>query len=443
MRAQLVHLSGPKRGRTRTYREASLDLGSAADATVRFPDRCGVAPHHARIAFSEPDCAFFLRAVEGPVFVNRREVREVQLTDTDLIELGVDGPRLRFHVYVPEGSVCKPVRAMLADAGAVAERGGVLAFTSSLTRDLFTHATWRLKVFFPLVVLAVVVTVAFVAGWLGARAPVRAMHEKELAEERLLAQVHEEMARGVCLVHGIYGFAVRDLTPVVYAETDAGERLEVEYTGSGFLARADGAILTNRHVVRPWRAEARVQPLMQLGYEPVFFHFEVTFPGREPIPVDPMRATLRGDDADVALLHADPRLVRDVPVLSLSRRPPASLLGHRVFVLGYPTGVTALLGKADARLAAAIRETPNVTMREVILRLARANAVRPLVTQGSLADVTSTNLVYDAGTTTGGSGGPVLDDCGAVIGVNYAILRGFAASNFGVPVRYASELLAR
>lgn len=442
MRAQLVQLSGPGRGRTRTFRECNILIGTDPDARVRFPPGCGVAPRHAEIAFSEPDCAFYLRALEGRLFVNRRQVREVQLTDTDLLEIGLGGPKMRFHVYVPAGSVCKPVRTMLADAGAVAQEGGVFAFTVSFARDLLTHATWKLKVFFPLVVLGVLGAVSFLAGWLGARSPVRAMEERARASERLLAHVHDDLARGVCLIHGIYGLRVRG-SPERFAETESGERLEIDYTGSGFLAGADGAILTNRHVVRPWLEERSVQSLMRLGYEPLFFHFTVTFPGGEPFPVEPMRASLRDDDIDVAVLHADPDRLTGVPVLPLSSRPPQPMRGHRVFVLGYPTGVIALLGKGDPSLRREVQATPGLTQADVILRLARAGSVSPLITQGALADATPTNLVYDAGTTLGGSGGPVLDEHGEVIGVNYAVLRGFGASNFGVPVRFAAELLCR
>ena len=35
MRAQLVHLSGPKRGQTRTYKDTNLLVGTDPDARVR------------------------------------------------------------------------------------------------------------------------------------------------------------------------------------------------------------------------------------------------------------------------------------------------------------------------------------------------------------------------------------------------------------------------
>lgn len=50
-------------------------------------------------------------------------------------------------------------------------------------------------------------------------------------------------------------------------------------------------------------------------------------------------------------------------------------------------------------------------------------------------------IVYDAVTTSGGSGGPLFNHSGKVIGVNFAVLKGFGGSNLAVPVRYADELL--
>ncbi len=58
-----------------------------------------------------------------------------------------------------------------------------------------------------------------------------------------------------------------------------------------------------------------------------------------------------------------------------------------------------------------------------------------------MGDVLPDKIVYDAQTTSGGSGGPLLDRNGGVIGVTFAIVRGFGGSNFGVPIRYATPLL--
>ena len=56
-------------------------------------------------------------------------------------------------------------------------------------------------------------------------------------------------------------------------------------------------------------------------------------------------------------------------------------------------------------------------------------------------DVLSDKIVYDAQTTSGGSGGPLLNRDGGVNGVTFAVVKGFGGSNFGVPIRFASPLL--
>jgi S1-C subfamily serine protease len=76
-----------------------------------------------------------------------------------------------------------------------------------------------------------------------------------------------------------------------------------------------------------------------------------------------------------------------------------------------------------------------------VQELARRKLIRPLVTQGHLGVVGPDRLVYDAQTTSGGSGGPVFSAGGKVIGVNFAILSGFSGSNFAVPISRAAKMV--
>ncbi len=55
--------------------------------------------------------------------------------------------------------------------------------------------------------------------------------------------------------------------------------------------------------------------------------------------------------------------------------------------------------------------------------------------------MTGTDIVFDASTTQGGSGGPVFNKYRRVIAVEYAMLAQFAGNSYGVPVRYALELI--
>ena len=154
MRAQLLHLSGPLRGRTITYKQPVVHVGRAPSSEVGLTHAL-VADEHARIEWVQDECKFHLRRVDGKVFVNGNEVEEIILKDGDMLEFGAGGPTARFRTYVPIGAVCKPVRRMLGDAAEVRRHSGAVAATRTLTSDLLTQATLQLKVGFPILVLLV------------------------------------------------------------------------------------------------------------------------------------------------------------------------------------------------------------------------------------------------------------------------------------------------
>ncbi len=78
----------------------------------------------------------------------------------------------------------------------------------------------------------------------------------------------------------------------------------------------------------------------------------------------------------------------------------------------------------------------------VVRQLSDAGFIRPLATRGIVGQVTPSTVAYDAETTRGGSGGPVLSLNGEVIAVTFAILADFGGSNLGVPADEVSRLLA-
>lgn len=464
MRAQLLHLSGPQKGRTITYDGSSLLVGSAAGCDVRLASS-KVVPRHAMLEFVEAECAFHLRSLDGHVFVNQQEIAEVILAEGDLIEWGIDGPKTRFRIWCEPGRTCKPVRRMFRDAREVAQVSGGGAATGTLVRDLLTQATPQLKIGVPMMLALLALPLAFLAGWLGTRSLAskvqtadefthkeleqlradqlaqRAELEHMAAASRLVRQVQDEWTRGVCLIYGSFGLRRADSTPLL---DGSGQRLQIEYTGSGFLASKTGDVITNRHVVVPWDEIEAVQPLLAGGFTPEFLVFSATFPGLLPIAIDPKGIQRRADKIDVAVLRLPAEAVRDVPVLPLHQDSLDDLTELNAIVVGYPTGLGALLARADPELVERLR-TAGADMSAVIDALARAGSITPLVTAGifSQSRANPTMLTYDASTTHGGSGGPVFGADGSVIAVNFAILEGFSGANFGVPIRYARELLTQ
>ena len=109
--------------------------------------------------------------------------------------------------------------------------------------------------------------------------------------------------------------------------------------------------------------------------------------------------------------------------------------------MGYPTGVEALLARADPMFAEGLLATGPVTFWDVGRALSVGGYVEPLSTQGIVGQITAAMIVYDAETTSGGSGGPVVSLEGEVVAVNTAVLNQFGGSNLGVPARHITALL--
>ena len=115
--------------------------------------------------------------------------------------------------------------------------------------------------------------------------------------------------------------------------------------------------------------------------------------------------------------------------------------GEAVFVLGYPTGIRALLARTNEAFVDSLMRSGTPDFWTMARRLSEAGHIGPLATRGIVGQATTDKVVYDAETTSGGSGGPVLGLNGEVKAINSAILIDFDGSNLGVPVAEARRLL--
>ena len=282
---------------------------------------------------------------------------------------------------------------------------------------------------------------------------VEALEARRDAGQRVIAAA----ARSVVFLQGSYGFVDRDdgrplrsvLGPNGHPVTDPGgnpilslsgsgpvfERL---FTGTAFVATEDGLLLTNAHVALPWRFDDTAKAPVQGGLVPVMQRLVGYLP-RIEAPFD-VELVIASETTDVAVLRCG-GVTGLVPPLPLRQTPAQP--GEEVFVLGYPAGVQALLARTNGAFVDLLMRDPRPDFWALARHLSEAGHVEPLATRGIIGQVTPDKVVYDAETTHGGSGGPVLGLDGEVHAINAQILRGFTGSNLGVPAVHAQRLLIR
>ena len=261
----------------------------------------------------------------------------------------------------------------------------------------------------------------------------------------------------VCLLHVVVEFLDKESGRPIQVAVDAmgkpevddqgmvrldaggpGPHLQIDVFGTGFLVRRDGRIVTNHHVAEPWWNNDELKELLDRGAAAYVLSYKAYFPGSsEGIPA---KLDKISPEADVATLKLDATAPTRATLLELDERSDASVTGDPVVLIGYPTGIEGILARAGSDVAQKIAGNTE-SVNHIVSQLASQQLIRPTTTQGHIGDVLQDKIVYDAATTSGGSGGPLFNRSGKVIGVNFAVLKGFGGSNLAVPVRYANQLL--
>src|SRR6202162_937348 len=225
--------------------------------------------------------------------------------------------------------------------------------------------------------------------------------------------------------------------PVLTVE-GRGPEVKLDVFGTGFIAGSHGRLVTNRHVAEPWWKDDELKALTDQGFQPEISTIRAYFPG------DPraFHAEIQriSQETDLATIKVDMQdLKRSILVLDWEKG--AAVTGQPVVLMGYATGLAAILARADEETAQQILVRSGTDVSKVLDELARRNLIRPLITQGHIGDILPDKIVFDAQTTSGGSGGPLFNRQGKVIGVTYAVLKGFGGSNFGIPIKFTKPLL--
>lgn len=444
MKAIFVHLTGSRRGNTEVFASDMIAIGTADEASLRFDpeiDR-NTSKYHARIQLQECDYVIEdLGSVKGTL-VNNRLVGKTVLKDGDLIEFGAGGPKVRFRVKTDDAGTCKPWTQIVEDSlgiASISHRGRITtatAFFKQLLWEAFTQTSRTFKA------VAFLILFLIFSGLISffyiqyARLTKTAEKVRLLEIERSVAEhIIKTCSGGVCLIQGAFYFLDEE-TGEPLMLMGKGQRGINEYTGTGFVVSADGLILTNRHIAEPWW-EMEMSPYIHIEptIKPKFEVFRAFFPGiKEPFS---LKVEMISEEADVALLRIDARGTR-IPILELDAAGKGAVAGEPMILLGYPAGVNAIFAKTDPAI---VKQLLSLSFIPLLQELSNWGLIRPLSTQGHLSDIMYNRIVYDAQTTAGGSGGPIFNNKGKVIGISYGIFPGFRGSNFGVPIRYGLDLI--
>jgi S1-C subfamily serine protease len=244
-------------------------------------------------------------------------------------------------------------------------------------------------------------------------------------DQAMPATVLTHYRNSIGYIYGVYQVGFPNQRPAVRARV----------SGTGFLV-ANRLLATNRHVAEPWYGDSEAQHLIDQGATAMLENLVVFFPG-SPTPVTLSPASV-SKTTDLAVLRMeDSDVVRGLAPLPLAKSPGSP--GELVTVIGYPMGIAGMVAKSPSGIYERLAYRHNDI--NAASELAALSLIRPSTTCGHLGDVVGDKLIYDAPTAHGGSGGPVFNAKGEVIGVNSAYMDGFTGGTLGVSVESLRPLL--
>ncbi|MDH3858465.1 MAG: serine protease [Gammaproteobacteria bacterium] len=503
--ASLEILTGPARGTASWLNGTALDISLNEEDMIRVAEAGSEPLEDGVVArLHRSGSGYEIEARDqNPLWINGNRVDSKQLESLDLIEFGDKGPLSRYRLHYQGDRVKRSLGDMFddfIDYTRVSRKPRIERLQNAI-RDFFVDFALKTTVLFRVSVIVALVALAAIV-YQQYRSSIKLQQQAESSAYRLedfaraLTRTNQEALRpsdlnrlrqelghslsdaaerlelleqrsaastrviaaatqSIVFLQGAYGFRDTESGRMLRYQTDAdgnplftlrgqplltlegeGAIAERPFTGTGFVVSQSGALLTNRHVALPWEDDTNDDALIAEGMEPVLIKFVGYLPGiKAGFPVELLKAS---EEADLAVLLCS-EVLNGLPYLKLSDRQSAP--GDEVIVLGYPTGMRSMLAQTGDSFLAELQADESLDFWEVAERLSQAQFIRPLASRGIIGQLSESTVVYDADTTHGGSGGPVLDIDGNAIAINTAIIPEYGGSNFGIPAEYARRLL--
>ena len=249
--------------------------------------------------------------------------------------------------------------------------------------------------------------------------------QKLRQEQSMPALVLNRYRNSIGYIYGVYHVGFANQRPEIRARV----------SGTGFLV-GDSLVATNRHIAEPWWGDSEAEKLIRRGATPIVETLVIFFPGWST-PVRLSHPSV-SKSSDLAVLRAeDSKALRRLRALPLANIPASA--GEFIDVIGYPMAIAGMIAKSPAGIHGRLAYRPYDI--HMATELAAQSLIRPFSTCGHLGDVIDGRLIYDAPTAHGGSGGPVFNSNGEVIGINSAYVDGFSGGSIGISIESLRALL--
>ncbi len=462
MKLLFVHIKGSKKGHSEVFDKEKIAIGSDPSCCVIFDkgEEAQVEPFHAEVSCEDGKYNIRNLSAGHNTYVNNEPVESIALNDGDVVVFGENGPEVcvRFSDSKKLPASLKVVAGMLDSMEVSNEtteklKEEVMEIKHSrpeapIDINLFKYLVWlpfkqsskKVKFYVALSTI-LIISVLSLAGYFyffELKKTTKRVLKLE-TQQTVTEDFIETYRKSVCFIQGSYYLASKKTGNPLRTGRD-GKPFMRDFTGSGFLSDKTGIIITNRHVADPvWQAGAHLYNKESgrdgPGVEARFAELRAFFPGiKGPFPLEIVKMSKH---ADIAVLKIKSGSVT-LPPFNFDRSGKEARIGEPVILLGYPAGINAIFGKSDQET---INELIKLPVLEIAEELSNRNLITPIITQGHITDISPGKIIYDAQTTFGGSGGPLINSKGEVIGINYGILREFKGSNFAVPIKYGIELL--
>ncbi len=435
--------------------------------------------------------------------INDGDIIEIPAADISFSFFSLESKSSLITTNREQPHIAQFIEAAALDAAATPQRDDAKAFLREFVRELSREISWATK----LIILAIVVGTLSGIFYLGFAVNRELEKNREQAQQQneiikelqskvlqtnenvgeitkntktmmdtvsLAQNLRIEYGNGVCLIFGVYDLVDRKSgktlrypdpqafqpenydPPTVPVQEDLiqpqlqmglttegnGTIVEYDFIGTGFHV-GGGYIVTNRHVVQPWREDDLVQQMIKTSDARARIKRLVVYFPNNPQPF-PLKIRQLGAREDVAVGMIDAtQMPANIPVLPIDNSSDAATVGKTVVTMGFPNGPDRLLAMADESDARSLNTRCEGSRRCIIDSLAQSRKIVPLTTQGSITDLDSRRVVHDARTAEGGSGAPLFGQSGRVIAVNFGVFTESTAANMAVPISFAVELLKK